>query len=83
MSEHRGRPRSPRSRLGAAAVSGAQGVLLGRCHQSDYEPLLRWDANDVRFRSPGDSSWACDLHGKDELEKGLQRLVRLGLQIYD
>jgi|Tabmets5t2r1_1033131.scaffolds.fasta_scaffold21071_2 hypothetical protein len=83
MSEHRGRPRSPHSRLGAAAVSGAQGVLLGRCHQSDYEPSLRWDANDVRFRFPGDSSWACGLQDTDELEKWPQRLVRVGLQFYD
>jgi hypothetical protein len=76
-------PVPPGSRLGAAAVSGAQGVFLGRCHQSDYEPLLRLDANGIRFRFPGNSSWACDLHGKDELEKWLQRLVRVGLQIYD
>jgi hypothetical protein len=34
----------------------------------------------VRF--PGDSSWATELQGKHELERWLQRFVRVGLQIY-
>jgi ketosteroid isomerase-like protein len=48
----------------------------------DYRPLLRLDAKDVRFRFPGDSSWATELQGKDELEKWLARFVRAGIQIF-
>jgi ketosteroid isomerase-like protein len=47
----------------------------------DIGPTLRMDAEDVRFRFPGDSSWATDLRGKDELEAWLQRFADVGLQI--
>lgn len=47
----------------------------------DYQPLLRFDAKDIRFRFPGSSSWATELHGKDELERWLRRFVDAGLQI--
>jgi ketosteroid isomerase-like protein len=40
------------------------------------------DADDVRFRFPGDSSWATELEGKQELEDWLQRFVRAGIQIF-
>ena len=39
----------------------------------DYGPLLRMDADDVRFRFPGDSSWATELQGKHELARWLRR----------
>jgi ketosteroid isomerase-like protein len=48
----------------------------------DYGPQLRLVAKDVRFRFPGESSWATDIQGKDKLERWLQRFVRVGLQIY-
>lgn len=48
----------------------------------DYKPLLRLDAKDVRFRFPGDSSWAADLQGKDALAQWLQRFVDVGIQIF-
>src|SRR5215210_8155392 len=48
----------------------------------DYRPLLRLDAKDVRFRFPGDSSWATELQGKEQLARWLQRFVDVGLQIY-
>jgi ketosteroid isomerase-like protein len=48
----------------------------------DYKPLLRLDAKDVRFRFPGDSSWAGDLQGKDALAQWLQRFVDVGIQIF-
>jgi hypothetical protein len=48
----------------------------------DYGPQLRLVAKKVRFRFPGTSSWATELQGKDELERWLQRFVRVGLQIY-
>ena len=55
---------------------------MARLRDGDYRPLLRMDADDVRFRFPGDSSWATELEGKDELEKWLQRFVDSGVQIY-
>jgi ketosteroid isomerase-like protein len=55
---------------------------MERIRAGDYRPTLRMDAKDVRFRFPGDSSWAGEIHGKDELERWLQRFVKVGLQIY-
>jgi hypothetical protein len=55
---------------------------MARLRAGDYRPLLRMDAPDVRFRFPGDNSWAVELTGKAELERWLQRFVRVGLQIY-
>jgi hypothetical protein len=31
----------------------------------DIAPTLRMDARDVRFRFPGDNSWATELQGKN------------------
>lgn len=56
--------------------------LMGRLNAGDPEPLLRLDHRDVRFRFPGDSSWAADLRGKDELRRWLQRFVASGVQIF-
>ena len=55
---------------------------MKRIRAGDYRPTLRMDAGDIRFRFPGDSSWAGEIHGKDELERWLQRFVKVGLQIY-
>jgi ketosteroid isomerase-like protein len=55
---------------------------MARLRAGDYRPLLRLDAKDVRFRFPGDSSWATELEGKHELERWLQRFVRVGVQIF-
>ncbi|HEX4108715.1 MAG TPA: hypothetical protein VHX88_11305 [Solirubrobacteraceae bacterium] len=55
---------------------------LARLRAGDYRPLLRFDHPDIRFRFPGDSSWAVDLQGRDELERWLQRLVDTGMQLY-
>ena len=55
---------------------------MERLRAGDYGPLLRLDARDVRFRFPGDSSWATELQGKEELEKWLARFVRSGIQIF-
>ena len=48
----------------------------------DLEPTLAMDAEDVRFRFPGDSSWGGEVHGKEALSKWLDRFVATGLQIY-
>ncbi len=55
---------------------------LARLRNGDYRPLLRLDAKDVRFRFPGDSSWAVELRGRDELERWLRRFVAAGIQIF-
>ena len=53
-----------------------------RLRAGDYRPILRLDARDVRFRFPGNNSWATELHGKRDLERWLQRFVASGIQIH-
>jgi ketosteroid isomerase-like protein len=55
---------------------------MARLRAGDYGPTLRLDARDVRFRFPGDNSWAGELQGKDALERWLARFARVGLQIF-
>ena len=55
---------------------------MARIRAGDPGPSLRLDAKDIRFRFPGDSSWATELQGKDELARWLQKFVDAGLQIY-
>jgi hypothetical protein len=55
---------------------------MARLRAGDYRPLLRMDARDVRFRFPGESSWAVELEGKQELERWLQHFVEVALQIF-
>ena len=47
----------------------------------DPGPTLRLDAKDIHFRFPGDSSWAADLHSRDELALWLQYFIDAGLDI--
>lgn len=54
---------------------------MARLSAGDHGPLMRMYAKDVRFRFPGDSSWACDIEGRDELERWLRRFVETGLEI--
>jgi ketosteroid isomerase-like protein len=51
-----------------------------RLNAGDPGPLLRLEARDVHFRFPGESSWSADLHGKDEVERWLRRMIAIGLQ---
>lgn len=55
---------------------------MAKAREGDIGPTLRMDADDVRFRFPGDSSWAVELEGKEELRTWLQRFADVGLQIY-
>lgn len=55
---------------------------MARVRAGDYRPVLRMEANDVRFRFPGDNSWAGEMHGKEEVGQWLQRFVDIGLQSY-
>lgn len=54
---------------------------MKRASAGDIEPTLRMDAEDVRFRFPGDSSWATELEGKERLEEWLRRFADVGIQI--
>ena len=54
---------------------------MARISVGDIGPTLRMDAEDVRFRFPGDSSWATELQGKDALEPWLRRFAEAGIQI--
>jgi ketosteroid isomerase-like protein len=55
---------------------------MERASAGDIGPTLKMDAEDVRFRFPGDSSWATELQGKEKLEQWLQRFADVGLQIH-
>ncbi len=55
---------------------------MAKAREGDLGPTLRMDAEDVRFRFPGDSSWATELQGKDKLEPWLRRFADVGIQIY-
>jgi ketosteroid isomerase-like protein len=55
---------------------------MARLREGDYRPLLRLDARDIRFRFPGDSSWAADIDNRADLERWLARFVQTGLQIF-
>jgi len=54
---------------------------MARASAGHLESTLRMDAEDVRFRFPGDSSWGGEFKGKAELEPWLQRFADTGLQI--
>lgn len=54
---------------------------MAKASAGDLGPTLRLDADDVRFRFPGDSSWGGEFNGKAELEPWLQRFADAGLQI--
>lgn len=54
---------------------------MARASGGDIGPTLKMDAEDVRFRFPGDSSWGGEFNGKAELEPWLRRFADVGLQI--
>jgi ketosteroid isomerase-like protein len=55
---------------------------MAKLREGDLGPTLGLDAKDIRFRFPGNSSWATEIEGKDEHERWLRRFVKAGLQIY-
>lgn len=55
---------------------------MAKASAGDIEPTLKMDAEDVRFRFPGDSSWAGEIEGKENLEKWLRRFADAGIEIY-
>ena len=55
--------------------------VLRRREEGDLGPLLSTLADDVHFVFPGDSSWAGDFRGKNELEPWLRRFAEVGLRV--
>lgn len=55
---------------------------MERASAGDIGPTLSMDAKDVKFRFPGDSSWATELQGKEKLERWLRRFADVGIQIH-
>lgn len=55
---------------------------MRKLREGDPGPTLQLDAKDIRFTFPGDSSWATEIEGKEDLEGWLRRFVEVGLQIY-
>lgn len=55
---------------------------MAKASAGDLEPTLKMDAEDVRFRFPGDSSWGGEYRGKAELEPWLRRFANVGIRIY-
>jgi ketosteroid isomerase-like protein len=54
---------------------------MAKASEGNLGPTLAMDAQDVRFRFPGDSSWGGEYEGKGELEPWLRRFADVGLQI--
>jgi hypothetical protein len=67
-------------------LSWLAGKMIARNMESiragDPGPTLAMDAEDVKFRFPGTSSFAPGASSKRELEQWLERFVSIGLQIY-
>ena len=55
---------------------------MARLREGDPSPILRLDARDIRFRFPGQSSWATEVHNRDEHARWLARFVGTGLELY-
>ncbi len=54
---------------------------MRRMSAGDPGPTVQMYAEDVEFRFPGDNSWAGEIHGKESLERWLERFVDIGIQI--
>jgi ketosteroid isomerase-like protein len=67
-------------------LSWLAGKMIARSmkaiREGDMGPTVALYAEDVKFRFPGDNSFAPGADGKAALEDWLRRFIRLGLQIY-
>ncbi len=55
---------------------------MTRLNTGDPGPTLRLEAEAVRFRFPGESSWSGEFHGKREVRQWLERFASVGIQIF-
>jgi ketosteroid isomerase-like protein len=56
--------------------------VMSRTRAGDIRPTLALEAPDVRFRFPGENSWAGEFNGKAAVERWLSRFARVGIQIF-
>jgi ketosteroid isomerase-like protein len=54
---------------------------MQKLNEGDPSPTVRMYAEDVRFKFPGDNSWAGEIEGKEGLERWLRRFADVGVQI--
>jgi ketosteroid isomerase-like protein len=54
---------------------------MARLNAGDAGPILRLDAPDIQFRFPGESSWATEIHNRDDHGRWLQRFMDTGLRL--
>jgi ketosteroid isomerase-like protein len=54
---------------------------MARLRESDYRAVVKMDAKDIRFRFPGESSWAAEIDNRDDHARWLQRFVEAGLKL--
>lgn len=54
---------------------------MERLRAGDYRSVLKMDAKDIRFRFPGDSSWATEIDNREDHGRWLQRFVDTGLKL--
>jgi len=55
---------------------------MARLREGDSGPILLLDARNIRFRFPGQSSWATEVRNRDEHARWLARFVETGLELY-
>jgi ketosteroid isomerase-like protein len=55
---------------------------MRRISAGDPTPTLRFQADEIRFCFPGNSTWSGTFHSKAEVRSWLERFVRAGLQIH-
>jgi ketosteroid isomerase-like protein len=58
------------------------GYTMGRLRAGDPEPTLRLESPDVVVTFPGESSWSGVMHGKEAHRRWLERLCRVGIQLF-
>jgi ketosteroid isomerase-like protein len=54
---------------------------MSRLNEGDYRSAVQLDAPDIQFRFPGDSSWATEIHNREDHARWLQRFSDAGLQL--
>jgi uncharacterized protein (TIGR02246 family) len=64
-----------------AAVKALFRRNMRSLNEGDIAPLTSIYADDVRFVFPGESSWAGDYRGRDEVTQFVERFVETGLKI--
>lgn len=62
-------------------ITQALRAVTDRLNAGDPAPMVRMFADDAVFVFPGDSSWAGEYRGRDQIRTFLERFVASGLRI--